>query len=190
MRQRRSGPYPGEKAEGDDDRTYFEALFCRHYGAVMRYAVRRVGVDTAGDVVSETFLTAWRRLEDVPDNALPWLYATARRVIANEVRRRDRQQRLGERLATERPDSRADHASMLSESARVHDALDALGERDREVICLSAWEQLNTADAAAVLGCTTTAYKVRLHRARRQLAVLLAQPNAPLSALIAEGDQP
>jgi RNA polymerase sigma-70 factor (ECF subfamily) len=36
--------------------------------------------------LAETFLVAWRRLDDVPDDPLPWLYRVARRVLANQRR--------------------------------------------------------------------------------------------------------
>lgn len=162
----------------DAARDRFEQLFRRHYGAVVRYAVRRVGSDAASEIVNETFLVAWRRLDDVPENALPWLYGTARRVVANEVRRRDRQTRLGERLARHRLAVVEDGSEVLTESLRMQAAFDSLAERDREVLRLCAWEQLSAADAAATLGCSVAAYKVRLHRARRRLALLLAPSDA------------
>lgn len=173
----------------DGDRERFETLFRTHYGAVVRYAVRRVGMDAAGEIVGETFTVAWRRLDQVPVNALPWLYATARRLVANEVRRRDRALRLGARLAEQQTVTAADHAEPLTESLRVQAALGTLGERDREVLRLSAWEQLDTAEGAAVLGCSTAAYKVRLHRARRRLELLLAASDTS-AQLEPEGDRP
>lgn len=175
-------------SDGDTDRERFEALFRSHYGAVVRYAVRRVGPDAAGEIVSETFLVAWRRLNDVPPNALPWLYATARRVVANEVRRRVRKQRLDERLSTAADTVTADHAEVITESLRVRAALDALSERDREALRLAAWEQLAPGDAAAVLGCGVAAYKVRLHRARRRLGLLLAASETRAALVTCEGE--
>ena len=65
----------------------FEALFNEHYGAVHRYALRRAEPSLAEEVVNEAFLVAWRRLDTVPEEPLPWLYATAGHVLAN--RRRD-----------------------------------------------------------------------------------------------------
>lgn len=184
-----SNPARGGGCDATDSRERFEALFRSHYGAVVRYAVRRVGIDAAGEIVNETFLVAWRRINEVPDNALPWLYATARRVVANEVRRRGRQTRLGERLANERPSTVEDETEFVSESLRLRAALDALGERDREVVRLSAWEQLGAADAAAVLGCSVAAYKVRLHRARRRLELLLAASGTRAES-ISQGERP
>jgi RNA polymerase sigma-70 factor (ECF subfamily) len=68
----------------------FESLFRDHYAAVRGYALRRAPRDMAPDVVAETFLVAWRRLDDVPADALPWLYGVARRVLANARRSADR----------------------------------------------------------------------------------------------------
>jgi len=171
------------------DRARFEAIFREHYGAVVRYAVRRVGRDAADEVVSETFLVAWRRLRDVPDNALPWLFGIARKVAANELRRRDRQLRLGERVSSHVATATGDHAELVSEALRVRAAMDALSDRDREVLSLSTWERLDSQDAARALGCSVAAYKVRLHRARRRLAALLLTSDVRLDQLITQGDQ-
>jgi RNA polymerase sigma-70 factor (ECF subfamily) len=154
------------------DQVRFEALFTVHYGPLMRYAARRVGVDSAQEVVSETFLLAWRRLGDVPDDALPWLYGAARRVAANEIRRRSRFLRLGERAAEMHVPERS-HPDVVSDQLRVRAALQGLSERDREVVMLAEWEGLTTSEIATVLACSDSAAKVRLHRARRRLALLL-----------------
>ena len=52
----------------------FEALFRANYAAVRGYALRRARREEAQDVVAETFLVAWRRFDEVPVDALPWLY--------------------------------------------------------------------------------------------------------------------
>jgi len=170
------------------DRARFEAIFRQHYGAVVRYAVRRVGRDAADEVVNETFLAAWRRLGDVPDNALPWLFGIARKIAANELRRRERQLRLGERMSSHAETATGDHAEFVSEALRVRAAMNALSERDREVLSLTAWDRLDSADAARALGCSVAAYKVRLHRARRRLAALLITSDVRLDQLITQGD--
>jgi RNA polymerase sigma-70 factor (ECF subfamily) len=72
-------------------------LFAAHNVELTRFAIRRVGEARAGDIVAETFLVAWRRLDDVPaDNARAWLYATARYVIAHEVRSQRRRDNLAD----------------------------------------------------------------------------------------------
>lgn len=153
-----------------DDRARFEAMFRRHYDAIVRYVVRRLGRSAATDVVSETFLIAWRRLDDVPENALPWLYATARNLIANEIRRQQRGRALDRRLAAQPAASATDVGELIAERLAVTAALQHLSERDREVLRLVHWDGLNVADAAKVMGCTQSAFKVRVHRARRRLA--------------------
>jgi RNA polymerase sigma-70 factor (ECF subfamily) len=139
-------------------------------------------------VVEETFLIAWRRLDRVPEDALPWLYTTARNVVANEIRRQQRDQALGQRLAgrASRPSSDVDE--LIAERLVVTAALRELSERDREVLRLVQWEQLTIADAAKVLACSQSAVKVRLHRARRRLAESMTvsqdeQPSKELGAL-------
>jgi RNA polymerase sigma-70 factor (ECF subfamily) len=161
-----------------DAEAWFEELFDAHYGDLMRYATRRVGADAASDIVSGTFLVAWRRRGDLPeDDPRPWLYVVARKVISNELRARRRRERLDGR-ARQQPDAVAttapDHAEPVTERLRVHQALAALSPRDQEVLRLTEWEGLDLAEVATALECTRTAAKVRLHRARRRFAVQLA----------------
>lgn len=150
-------------------------LYEAHADAVYRYARHRVDVQTAEDVVAETFLIAWRRLDSVPRKAVPWLLATARKVIANEVRSESRRVALAARVATR---SVADHPGEPDTTEDRHDVLAALKElppADQEVLVTSAWYDLTAFRAAEVLGCSPVAYAVRLHRARKRLARLLTQ---------------
>lgn len=152
----------------------FREVYDRHYTAVLGYAMRRADSrDDAADVVAETFLTAWRRLDDLPagDDALLWLYATARRVLANQVRATGRRRRLDDRLRAQllvAPDREPQDAT--SESVRaVGAALGRLNEADRELLLLAAWEELDAAQIGEVVGCSRGAARVRLHRARQRL---------------------
>jgi RNA polymerase sigma factor (sigma-70 family) len=183
-------PGAGQEIVVADDRARFEELFTKHYAAVVRYALRRVGPDGAQEVVAETFLVAWRRFTEVPDNALPWLYATARRLVANELRRRSRAVRLGERLESFSDGVVADHADAVNDQLRMRAALAGLSERDREVLRLAEWEQLDTADAATVMGCSQVAFKVRLHRARRRLAAVLGAGEDVSAAVLTKDGEP
>jgi RNA polymerase sigma factor (sigma-70 family) len=144
-----------------------DALF-REYGAdVLAYAMRRTEVQNAEDVVAEVFLIAWRRVDRVPDTEpVLWLYAVARRVLANQRRAARRRKALVDvlgRLAGRH--SAAPEAGGLV----LMLALGRLRPDDREVLMLTAWEGLDASQVAAVLGCTPQAVHTRLHRARARL---------------------
>lgn len=148
------------------------ALFARHGDAVYAYAQARVGSNLAADIVSDTFVVAWRRREVLPDPALPWLLATARRVVSTHIRSQRRQQSLVLRM-----ESLSERQSQLAPEAGLdHEllhALDRLTERDRETLLLVAWFDLTHAEAAKVQGCSPGTFAVRLHRARRRVRELL-----------------
>lgn len=154
---------------GERDEKWFVALYERAYADVLRYARRRVGEDAARDVAAETFLVAWRRLDEIPAESLPWLYGVASGVLANEWRRSRRQDRVAARIAASLPVIPEDGTEQIEESASVAAGLATLSESDREVISLVAWEGLDARAAAQVAGCSPGAFAVRLHRARRRL---------------------
>jgi RNA polymerase sigma-70 factor, ECF subfamily len=152
----------------------FEELFRANYAAVRGYALRRAPADVAQDVVAETFLVAWRRLEDVPADSLPWLYGVARRVLANERRSADRRTALEQRVATSAVTGAGDAADRLGETELMRTALAGLSENHREALMLVAWHGMSGARAARAAGCSAATFAVRLHRARAKLAEQLA----------------
>jgi RNA polymerase sigma-70 factor (ECF subfamily) len=155
--------------EGERERgRRFDALFEAHGPDVVAYCGWRVGsASDAEEAVAEVFLTAWRRLDDVPggDAAKVWLYATARRVIANQRRSTLRRAALAARLALTAPPQ---DPPSEPEDSLVHEALRRLGPLDREVLLLSEWEGLSPAQIASVLRCPKVTARGRLHRARRR----------------------
>jgi len=170
----------GEHDIGGDDnldeerRERFERLFRDNHAGVRAYALRRAPVDLAQDVVAETFLVAWRRLDDVPADAAPWLYGVARRVLANQRRSQRRGDALAERLALATASGGGrDPGEQAGEAERARLALARLSDRDRETLMLVAWDGLSGARAARAAGCTRAAFAVRLHRARNRLAAEL-----------------
>jgi RNA polymerase sigma-70 factor (ECF subfamily) len=143
----------------------FEQIYEEHRDAVRAYVRRRAPEAIVEDVVSETFLVCWRKLDRVADEPLPWLYAVARRTLANERRRLVRAKALddgGPAPAVAEPQPVGDTALAV--------AFAGLSERDREVLRLVAWEGLSLAQAAVVLGCSAVACRVRYHRAKTRLA--------------------
>jgi RNA polymerase sigma factor (sigma-70 family) len=150
-------------------RQRFNALFAAYSSDIVAYCGWRAGANDAQDAVAEVFLTAWRRLDDLPegDAARVWLYATARRVIANQRRSTRRREALTERLSLEAA-SAPRGSSMDEEATLVYEALHRLAPRDREVLLLAEWEGLTPARIALVVGCLTVTARGRLHRARRR----------------------
>lgn len=157
-------------SQDDERRSRFEAIFDETYEPLLAYARRRAPAD-ADDVVAETYAVAWRRLDNVPGDPLPWLYAVARRVLSEERRAGRRREALLERMWNE---VRHDGMSFArsSESA-VLAALARLDARDQEAILLVAWEGLSAERAAKAMGGSTAAFRVRLHRARKRLRARL-----------------
>ena len=162
----------GEEPDGvRQDR--FRAVYGANFGAILGYALRRVDDRTdAADIVSETFLVAWRRLDDVPPGQERlWLFGVARNVLTNHHRSVRRRGRLGERLRDVLADDVApDPAMNVAERDRVHRALSRLSSDDRELLTLVGWDGLTPNDAAAVLGLAPGATRMRLSRARKRFA--------------------
>jgi RNA polymerase sigma-70 factor, ECF subfamily len=78
----------------------------------------------------------------------------------------------------------ADLADSVAGQMQLGQALERLGERDREVLRLIGWEELDISEAALVMGCTRAATAVRLHRARRRLALVLQATEQPSAATV------
>jgi RNA polymerase sigma factor (sigma-70 family) len=155
----------------------FDALFASYSPDIVAYCGWRASsASDAQDAVAEVFLTAWRRLDELPggDSARVWLYATARRVIANQRRSSRRRVALHERLALEAA-SAPNGSPPEREEALVHEALHRLGPRDREVLLLAEWEGLSPTQIATVLGSPAVTARGRLHRARRRFRAVFEE---------------
>lgn len=152
-----------------DEEALFETYFRGSAAQVYAFVLRRAEPEAAQDITGETFLVAWRRRAEMPTEPLPWLYGIARRVLANEQRAAKRRLALSVRIAAEP----APPAGTATRDRDILEGLAALRETDREALLLSAWEGLSTTEAARVVGCSATAFAVRLHRARRRLARVL-----------------
>ncbi|HYF73016.1 MAG TPA: sigma-70 family RNA polymerase sigma factor, partial [Nocardioides sp.] len=131
---------------------------------------------TAEDVLAETLLVCWRRVEDLPADPLPWAYAVARNCLRNAERATRRQERVAARIASVDPpredalETDAGPHGGRDGDDRVREALARLRPADAELLRLWAWEGLEPAALAVVLGITANAAGVRLHRARARLA--------------------
>lgn len=150
----------------------FERLYADHGRAVLAYAVRRTtSPQDAADVVGDTFLVTWRRLDEAPsgDEERLWLYGVARRVLANHRRSARRRERLADRLRVELPGALDAVPPPSAGSGDVRSALAELGPEDQEILRLCGWEELTPREIATVLGISHVAARSRLHRARHRL---------------------
>jgi RNA polymerase sigma-70 factor (ECF subfamily) len=183
----------------------FELLYAKYAPAVKAYVLRRADASTADDVVAEVFVVCWRRFEEVPADPLPWLLGVARRVLSTQRRGERRRVALHDRLAERAPNPIVETSATLGQAdletrgvealgcsidvplceggdtlAGLADsglaaALARLGEADRELLLLIAWEGLSPAEAAVVLGVKPGTVRVRLSRARRRLTQALSR---------------
>ena len=158
-----------------DDQQRCERLYRAHADQVHAYARRRSDAQSADEVLAEVFLIAWRRLDAVPSEPLPWLLGVARKALANQRRATSRAAALTARIGANlvAPDGAgADHAVLA--------ALATLDPRDQEVLLLIAWEGLRQEEVGTVLRISRAAVATRLHRARKRFAEALAAQDEPV----------
>lgn len=169
-----------------DAEAAFAAIYHRHAGAVMGYALRRSDPDDAADVVAETFVVAWRRLAAIPDepDTKPWLLGVARRVLANQRRGTRRRDELVKKVATYLTPRFDDVAGIdgIGEAAVVVEALNSLPAKERELLMLVAWEELTPSEIAVALGTSGSVVRKRLFRARKRLAAAVERIEGERSA--------
>lgn len=153
-----------------DRRARFTRLAELVHEPIHRYAMRRVDPADVDDIVAETLLVLWRRLDDVPAAAeLPWCYNVARNCVANLRRSTHRRVRLTLRLADELHPTDRDGPAAEGGQDHLHAALAALPAKEREVVMLWAWEGLAPREIAVALGTSANAVSLRLSRARRRM---------------------
>ena len=159
----------------------FAAVFDRHYDFVHRYLARRVGLDMADDLASETFTTAFRvraRFDLAHSDARPWLLGIATNLVRHHRRAEVRRLRAYEHLETEAAvgidealvAARVDAAA---ERPRIARALARIPDGDRDALLLLAWADLTYAEIAIALDIPIGTVRSRVHRARRRLRELL-----------------
>jgi RNA polymerase sigma-70 factor, ECF subfamily len=168
------------------DQERFAAIFREHASAVRRFARRRVGDDAADEIVAETFLVAWRRIDRLPDQVLPWLYRAAYLEIANHRRRQQKGDRIDAALLLNYQAEGSDDDPGIGSEDRsaVTRAFARLSPKDQEILRLAAWEQVSSTEGARIIGCSVASYRVRLHRARARLARRsdVSEPETPTHA--------
>jgi RNA polymerase sigma factor (sigma-70 family) len=163
-----------------DVRAAFEQLFRDTRTDLLAYILRRSqSAEDAADVLAETYLVAWQKLDAIPtgDRARLWLFRVARNLLLKGATRRRSRHALVDRLAGELRSAHPPRAPIEDErSSALRAALAALPERQREIVMLTAWEGLTPKQIAAVTRTPVNIVRVRLHRARTRLKRDLVPP--------------
>lgn len=165
-----------------NDERAFEQLFRDTRGDLLAYLVRRASTaEDAADLLAETYLIAWRKLDAIPsgEQARLWLFGVARNLLLKGASRRRFHCVLVERLAHELQTTPLLLAVDDDRSEALRAALARLPENQREVVLLTAWEGLTPRQIAAVTATPVNLVRVRLHRARATLRRALGRLNAP-----------
>ncbi|MEV5964470.1 sigma-70 family RNA polymerase sigma factor [Kribbella sp. NPDC051952] len=167
-----SPPPPVALRAVPDRELRFRELFDENFRPLLGYALRRVSSpEDAADIIAETMLVAWRRLDDVPADgtARLYLYGVARRVLSNHRRGEIRRDRLAEKLRLQLAEATPDLTSLSDSTTAIRAGLAQLSENDRELLMLTGWDGLDPREAAQVLGVPARTVRTRLHRARARL---------------------
>lgn len=161
----------------------FETIFDRHFDAVLRFAIGRVGVQDAPDVAAETFARAFgRRQRFRPDrpSALPWLFGIAVNVCRERSRRTDRGTRATTRMAASAEQVTEPFENALAEridAQRLRPELLAglqrLRDEEYTLVMLAAESDLTYGEMADLLGIPVGTVRSRLSRARTRLRSLV-----------------
>lgn len=161
----------------------FEDFYTRHRRHILAYCRRRAPEHDARDAADETFLIAWRRWDEIPsgahgDEARPWLYGVAYRVLSNTWRGNRRRRKLEDRLGQVRgavPPGPSRSLLDTEEQRTVVEALERLGPQDQEVLRMVTWEELSYREIGVALDRSEDAVAQRVRRARERLATELAR---------------
>jgi RNA polymerase sigma factor (sigma-70 family) len=162
----------------------FSAIFERHFDVVHRYIQRRVGVDLADDLASETFVVAFdkRAAYDLerPD-ARPWLLGIATNLVFGHWRAERRQLRAVQRTGCVLPSEEATENSSprLFCDADVAAALTRLNVPDRDALLLLVWGDLSYEEIAIAVDAPIGTVRSRIARARQSLRASIEPVRAP-----------
>ena len=150
----------------------FHVFYSRYHSLLLGVAQQRlVGMSSAEDVVAEAFAIAWSHYREGGELTLPWLYQVLRNLIGNEYQRAVRADKLVERVGASLGTNIVEFAT--DDAIGLRSAIKELPEDDRELIYMAYWEDLKRNEMAAILGCSATALRLRLMRAKRRLKTLV-----------------
>ena len=174
-----------------DKRERFESLYRELFAPVSGYVLRRArNREDAAEAIADTFATLWRRLDSCPagEEARPWVFGVARRVLANQRRGERRRSALAERLIGALDPSAFAALAAPGSDDRISRAFASLSEADREILALLAWEGLSREELSTALGASRAVVRLRLHRAKHRFEAALAR-ETPARIRLSEGGE-
>lgn len=144
----------------------FEVLYSEHQSDVLAFFLRRLEREEAVEAAADVFLTAWRRIDDVPvgNDGRRWLFGVARNELHNHERSVRRRSRLVARVGSEPVVSPAIPETVVVRLVEEEETLEALGRLtigDREVVLLRLWEEASFDEIATIVGCSQHAAEQR-----------------------------
>ncbi|WP_206192469.1 RNA polymerase sigma factor [Scrofimicrobium canadense] len=153
---------------------HFPDCFRDNYPDILAFAARRSSDRAdAEDIASETFTIAWRRWADAPKQPRPWLFGSARNLLAERNRGENRRLRLASKSAAQPHPFQPSLSDEVAGTLDFQAAWEELSPGEQEAIALTAWDGLSSKEAANVLAISRVAYSTRLSRARKRLREIL-----------------
>jgi RNA polymerase sigma-70 factor (ECF subfamily) len=176
--RRSSDPGPADQVMSADE---FAARYDEHHVAVFRFAARRLGPETAEDVVAEAFTIAWARIasfDPARGEFVSWLFGIVTNVISRHHRQETRQWRAFSKVGVHGTDSFDEElANRLDADVRwphVASLLAEMSGQDRDVLLLHVWQEMTYQQVADTLGIPVGTVRSRIARARGRLAAASA----------------
>lgn len=161
----------------------FNTIYRAQLAEISRFLARRVAPHEVEDLAADLFEIAWAKRDSIPqDIELPWLYKTARYLIANHRRKIQNRSRIFNMLAA--PVSAPSAESIALADVGLGAAWEKLSPGDRELMALWSLEGLDAKEIALVLEISPNAAAIRLTRAKEKLRNLLLDENSETEATL------
>lgn len=155
--------------------SHLETAYVANAPDLLSYFGRRVLIPAdAADLLSETFVIAWRRSDRMPadpEQLRMWLFGVARRVLADAARGTVRHIGLTDKLRAHLQTLPTEYVD--ADILDIRAALDAIPADQSELVRLVLWDGFTLGEAATVLGISESTARGRYQRARAKLRELL-----------------
>lgn len=158
----------------------FNSVFRALLPEVSRFLARRVDASDVEDIASDLFELAWSKRSQIQTGLeLPWLYKSARYLLANHYRKQQGRSRILAML--EEPVAAPSAESIAIADIELARCWSDLSQKEQEVLALWAFESLTPKEISLVLEVSENAAGIRLSRAKQRLLSLLTENSDPLN---------